>query len=44
MGNRISPTITDILTAYRFLKGRVRHTPLELSHALSEEAGGSVYL
>lgn len=44
MENRISPTITDILTAYRFLKGRVRHTPLELSHALSEEAGGSVYL
>jgi threonine dehydratase len=40
----ISPTITDILAAYRFLEGKVRHTPLEYSYPLSEELGGAVFL
>lgn len=44
MNPAISPTITDILAAYRFLKGKVRHTPLEYSYPLSEELGGSIFL
>lgn len=38
------PCITDVMKAYRFLKGRVRHTPTEYSRALSEKAGAPVYL
>lgn len=37
-------TITDILLAARFLKNRTRHTPLELSPALSKITGGEVWL
>jgi threonine dehydratase len=44
MTEAISPTVTDILMAYRFLKGKVRHTPLEFSYLLSEESGAKVFL
>jgi threonine dehydratase len=40
----IEPTITDVLKAHRFLKGKVRNTPVEYSHRLSEIAGAEVYL
>jgi len=38
------PTITDVLIARRLLRGKVRHTPLEFSHPLSELMGARVYL
>ncbi|MBR4400517.1 MAG: threonine/serine dehydratase [Synergistes sp.] len=38
------PCITDVMKAYKFLKNRVRHTPVEYSRALSERAGAPVYL
>lgn len=44
MTQAISPTITDVLMAYRFLEGKVRHTPIEYSHALSGKMGTSVFL
>lgn len=37
-------TITDILLAARFLKNRIRHTPLEYSPELSGVTGGKVWL
>ncbi len=40
----IDPTITDVLRAYRFLKNRVRHTPVERSYPLSERTGAEVFL
>lgn len=40
----INPGITDVVKAYKFLRGRVRHTPTEYSHALSVKAGAPVYL
>lgn len=40
----INPTITNVLKAYNFLKSRVRHTPVEYSHKLSEIAGSPVYV
>ncbi|MFA0888489.1 MAG: threonine/serine dehydratase [Synergistales bacterium] len=44
MVESISPAVTDILLAYRFLKGKVRHTPIEFSYPLSEELGSKVFL
>ena len=38
------PTITDVLIARKLLCGKVRHTPLEFSHPLSELTGAKVYL
>lgn len=40
----IDPQFVDVLRARRFLEGKVRHTPLERSFALSEIAGRDVYL
>ena len=40
----VEPTITDVMRAYKFLRGRVRHTPAEYSFALSEKAGAPVVL
>ncbi len=40
----ISPGITDILAAARFLDGRVRRTPVELSYPLSDIAGCDVFI
>lgn len=37
-------TVRDILHARNFLKGKVRHTPLEYSPALSRRTGGRVWL
>jgi len=42
MSKGIVPTITDVLFARRFLKGRVRHTPSEVSPFLSDIANGEV--
>lgn len=44
MNKVIDPGITDVLLAYRFLKDRVRHTPIEYSHALSEKTGAEVFI
>lgn len=44
MAEGINPAITDILKAYRFLKDKVRHTPTEYSHALSERLGTPVFI
>ena len=41
---RIEPTITDILRAARFLRGRIRTTPLEYSFPLSGESGAEVFV
>ena len=38
----INPSLTDALQAYRVLRGRVRHTPLEFSAPLSERIGAPV--
>lgn len=38
------PSFQDVVKAYRFLKSRVRHTPTEYSHPLSEIAGTPVYI
>jgi threonine dehydratase len=38
------PSFKDVVKAYRLLKNRVRHTPTEYSHALSEAAGTPVYV
>jgi len=40
----INPNITDVAKAYRFLKNKVRHTPVEYSYPLSEIAGSPVYI
>ncbi len=40
----IACDITDVLKASRFLKGRVRHTPLERSYPLSERVGADVFV
>jgi len=40
----LNPTIRDVVQAYRFLRNKVRHTPLQYSDKLSEMAGGPVYL
>lgn len=40
----IDPTITDVLLAYNFLKGKVRHTPTERSGPLSDLLGVEVFL
>lgn len=40
----INPSINDVVKAYKFLKNRVRHTPTEYSHALSEIAGAPVFV
>ena len=40
----IDPTITDVLLAHNFLKGRVRHTPTERSGPLSDLLGVEVFL
>ena len=39
-----SVTITDILSAANFLRGRVRRTPLEYSPSLSVLTGGEIWL
>lgn len=41
---KIDPQPSDILTAARFLRGRVRHTPTERSELLSKISGGEVFL
>lgn len=41
---KISPGITDILMAARFLEGRVRRTPVERSGPLSDISGSDVLL
>ncbi|MDR2529067.1 MAG: threonine/serine dehydratase [Synergistaceae bacterium] len=38
------PSFKDVVKAYRLLKSRVRHTPTEYSHALSEAVGAPVYV
>jgi threonine dehydratase len=38
------PSFKDIVMACRFLNARVRHTPTEYSHSLSEFAGAPVYV
>jgi len=40
----IDPSITDVLLAYRFLKDKVKHTPLERSEPLSEATGAEVFI
>ena len=40
----INPTVTDVLKAYKFLHGKVRHTPTEYSPKLSEIAGAPIYI
>jgi threonine dehydratase len=40
----VAPTITDVLEARKFLRGRVRHTPTELSLPLSDRVGSPVYI
>ncbi len=40
----IDPSISDVLRAYRFLKHRVRHTPVERSFPLSELTGADVFI
>lgn len=40
----INPSITDVLRAYRFLRNRVRHTPVERSFSLSERTGAEVFI
>ena len=40
----INPSFTDALLAYRFLRPRVRHTPLEHSAPLSERLGTPVFV
>jgi threonine dehydratase len=40
----INPSISDVLKAYRFLRSRVRHTPVERSFVLSGLAGADVYI
>ena len=40
----VAPTITDLLRARRFLEGKVRHTPTELSLPLSDLVGTPVFI
>lgn len=40
----IDPSITDVLSAYRFLRNRVRHTPVERSAPLSDVMGTDVFI
>jgi len=40
----IDPTMSDVLRAYRFLKDRVRRTPVERSFSLSEFTGAEVFI
>lgn len=40
----INPSISDVLKAYRFLRHRVRHTPVERSFPLSGLTGAEVYI
>ena len=40
----LSPTVTDVLLARRFLQGRVRRTPLEKSFPLSDRTGAEVLI
>ncbi|MDD4364675.1 MAG: threonine/serine dehydratase [Synergistales bacterium] len=44
MGSFVVPTITDVLEARRFLRGRVRHTPTELSPSLSDRMGAPIFI
>lgn len=41
---KIEPTITDVLLAARFLKGRIHRTPTEYSFPFSEKSGAEVYV
>ncbi|MDR1914988.1 MAG: threonine/serine dehydratase [Synergistaceae bacterium] len=38
------PSFKDVVKAHRFLNTRLRHTPTEYSHALSDVAGSPVYV
>ncbi|MDO9508749.1 MAG: threonine/serine dehydratase [Thermovirgaceae bacterium] len=40
----IEPTITDILQARKFLEGKIRQTPVEISPGLSDISGADVFL
>lgn len=40
----IDPTMSDVLRAYRFLKDRVRRTPVERSFSLSEFTGAEIFI
>jgi len=40
----IDPSMSDVLRAYRFLKDRVRRTPVERSFSLSEFTGAEVFI
>ena len=40
----INPSMSDVLRAYRFLKDRVRRTPVERSFPLSEFTGAEVFI
>lgn len=40
----IDPSMTDVLLAYRFLKDKVRHTPVERSEPLSVKSGNDVFI
>jgi threonine dehydratase len=40
----INPSISDVLRAYRFLRHKVRHTPVERSFPLSERTGADVFI
>ena len=41
---KIEPTLSEVLLAARFLRGRIYRTPLEHSHPLSELSGADVYV
>lgn len=41
---KIEPTITDVLLAARFLKGRIHRTPTEYSYPLSRRSGAQVFV
>lgn len=43
MGTAV-PSFTEVLRAYRFLRERVFHTPLEFSPALSAVTGGEIFI
>lgn len=40
----LCPSITDVLLAARFLRGRIRRTPLERSFPLSDRTGAQVFV
>ncbi len=41
---KIEPTITDVLLAARFLRGRVHRTPMEYSFPMSRKSGAEVFV